>query len=215
MPSLPPVLLPPASLPDLEFFAWLLHAPSVNIELHETFHKQTCRNRYQISTAQGKSILSIPVVKTFGNHTPFSAVEIDRSQNWNVIHFRTIEAAYNKSPFFIYYRDYYEDIFLSPPKLLVDFNLGLLKLCMKLAGIHKKIDFTVKFSKTTEDFYDMRLLIMPKQKISHEWEIKTFKPYIQVFSDRNNFLPNLSILDLLFNLGPESTTYLKAHIPGK
>lgn len=214
MSGFPSVLLPPACLPDIEFFTWVFHAPTVVIELHETYHKQTCRNRYQIATAQGISILSIPVVKPFGNHSPFSAIEVDMTRNWNVIHFRTIEAAYNKSPFFMHYRDYFEEVFLSPPKLLLDFNLRLLKLCMKLTGIQKEINFTSQFCKSPENVFDMRLNIMPKQRTPHAWEIKAYAPYIQVFADRNNFLPNLSIMDLLFNLGPESAAYLNAHKPG-
>ena len=215
MSGIPSVLLPAACLPDVEFFAWLFHAPSVHIELHETYLKQTCRNRYRISSAQGETILSIPVTKPLGNNSPLSIVELSMHENWNIIHWRTIESAYSKSPFFFYYKDYFEAVFMSPPKLLIDFNLKLLQLCMKLAGIKKEIFFTEKFVKNPEDQFDMRHRIMPKHPISHEWNIKIYQPYIQVFSDRLSFIPNLSILDLLFNLGPETASYLKAHIPGQ
>ncbi|KAF0201504.1 MAG: WbqC-like family [Bacteroidetes bacterium] len=215
MSGIPSVLLPAACLPDVEFFAWIYHAPSVYIELHETYFKQTCRNRYRISTAQGETILSIPVTKPLGNNSPLSIVELSMHENWNIIHWRTIESAYSKSPFFIYYKDYFEAVFMSPPILLIDFNLKLLKLCMKFAGIDKEISYTENFIKTPENQFDMRLRIMPKQNLSHEWEIRQYQPYIQVFSDRLNFIPNLSILDLLFNLGPETASYLKAHIPGQ
>lgn len=215
MSGIPSVLLPAACLPDIEFFVWLFHAPSVKIELHETYIKQTCRNRYRISTAQGETILSIPVTKPLGNNSPLSIVELSMHENWNIIHWRTIESAYNKSPFFFYYKDYFEAVFMSPPKLLIDFNLKLIHLCMKFAGIEKEITFTENFTKTPERQFDMRQRIMPKQSILHEWKIKLFKPYIQVFSDRLSFIPNLSILDLLLNLGPESASYLKAHLPGQ
>ncbi|MBK6966558.1 MAG: WbqC family protein [Bacteroidales bacterium] len=142
--GIPPVLLPAACLPEIGFFCWLYHAPSVEIEIHETYPKQTCRNRYRIATANGPLILSIPVIKTDGNHTPLARVRIDKSENWNRIHWRAIESAYNKSPFFLYYKDDFERIFHNPPELLMDFNLTILKICCRFTGI--KSEFTLSES---------------------------------------------------------------------
>lgn len=215
MQEIPPVLLPPACLPNAEFFAWLLHAPQVCIEMQESYPKQTCRNRYRIATAQGITVLSVPVNKPEGNNSPFNIIELDNSTTWSITHWRTIESAYSKSPFFIYYRDPFEQIFLHPPALLKDFNISILNLCLKLIGLKKELEYTKTFENKPVNYYDMRWLIMPKKQVQHLYQIKTFKRYIQVFSDRNEFLENLSILDLLFNLGPETIVYLQNHRPGQ
>lgn len=215
MPEIPPVLLPPACFPNAEFFSWLVHAQKVYIEIQETYPKQTCRSRYQIATAQGITVLSVPVNKPQGNNSPFKIVELDNSTNWNITHWRTIESAYSKSPFFIYYRDHFEHLVLNPPALLMDFNISIINICLKLTGIKKEVIYTQSYENKPLNYYDMRGLIMPKKQVQHPYLIKTFKPYIQVFSDRADFLQNLSILDLLFNLGPETAFYLQNHEPGQ
>lgn len=211
--GIPPVLLPAACLPETGFFCWLYHAPSVVIEIHETYPKQTCRNRYRIATANGPLILSIPVVKTDGNHTPITRVRINKTENWNRIHWRAIESAYNKSPYFLYYKDDFEQIFQNPPEFLLDFNLGILNLCCKLTGLKNGYSFTGSFHKHPEGLTDLRRSLMPKQPVLPSTDARHYEPYIQVFSDRHEFIPNLSILDLLFNLGPDTGDYLKRHIP--
>jgi len=211
--QLPPVLLPPACLPDLGFFTWLLFSAQAVIEVHETFPKQTCRNRYRIATANGLLVLSIPVIRPKGNHSPFLEILIDSSTNWSRIHWRAIESAYNKSPFFLYYRDDLELLFQNPPRLLIDFNLSALNLCCKLIEAKPEFTFTETFRSEAENRLDLRHSIMPKQVVKHEYSIGEWEPYVQVFSDRQEFLPNLSILDLLFNLGPDTVSYLKRHLP--
>lgn len=209
----PVVILPVACLPDIEFFSWLLHAPSAIFEINETFPKQTCRNRYRIATANGPLLLSIPVVRPDGNHTPTSGIGLEPSGSWARIHWRAIESAYNKSPFFLYYRDDLEKVFNSPPALLVDFNFTLLKLCCRFTGISPDFRFTESYVKKPANMLDLRQSIMPKHLTEHPSPIRQFEPYIQVFSDRQAFIPNLSILDLLFNLGPEAGDYLKRQVP--
>ena len=210
---LPAVLLPLACLPSVEFFLWLLHAPSAFLEIQETYPKQTCRNRYLIATANGPLLLSIPVVKPFGNHTPTSAIRLDPTGNQERIHWRAIESAYNKSPFFLYYRDDFEKIFNSPPTLLIDFNLSLLNLCCRFTGITRDYKLTETFVQNPVDMLDLRHAIMHKHPAAQTFTVPPFEPYIQVFADRHAFIPNLSILDLLFNLGPEAGDYLKRHVP--
>ena len=211
--QLPPVLLPPACLPDLEFFTWLLFSAQPRIEVHETFPKQTCRNRYRIATANGLLVLSIPVIRPKGNHTPFQEILIDSPTDWARIHWRAVESAYNKSPFFLYYRDDFERLFQSPPRLLIDFNLSALNLCCKLTETKPEFTFTDIFHREVESKLDLRHKIMPKQAVNHAYSIRKWEPYVQVFSDRQEFVSNLSILDLIFNLGPDTVNYLKRHIP--
>ena len=211
--KLPPVLLPTACFPDIEYFVWLHFSEKVIIENHETFPKQTCRNRYRIASANGILTLTVPVIKPDGNHTPTSEIQVDTRENWNRIHWRAIESAYNKSPFFLYYRDDFEKILMNPPAKLIELNLAFLRLCCKFAGISPVYNLSETFVKEPQNMIDMRQLIMPKKPVQHEYTILNFEPYIQVFSDRQAFIPNLSILDLLFNLGPDAGNYLKRHMP--
>ncbi|KAF0198940.1 MAG: WbqC-like family protein [Bacteroidetes bacterium] len=214
MPSqIPALLLPLACLPDIEFFCLLCHAPKVVFEIHETYPKQTCRNRYRIASANGPLTLSIPVIKPMGNHTTTNAVRIDFSENRLRNHWRAIESAYNKSPFFLYYRDDFEKIFLNPQELLIDFNQRILNLCLKALKLKPEFSLSDSFRKNPADMADLRNSIMPKHPENHASGILKFEPYTQVFSDRQEFIPNLSIIDLLFNLGPEAGDYLKRHVP--
>ncbi|GAB1403549.1 MAG: WbqC family protein [Lentimicrobiaceae bacterium] len=215
MKKLPPVVLPFACLPDIEFMSWLLHSSQVFIEVQETYPRQTCRNRYAIMTAAGPSILTIPVKRPGGNHTPFMEVMPDEPARWVNNHWRAIEAAYNNSPFFLYYRDAFEHVFRNIPPTLFELNQRFLEVLLNSLGVHPNYDFTGKYEREyTAPFVDMRTLIMPKQDRSHHFRISEFQPYVQTFSEKMPFAPNLSALDLLFNLGPESLNYLQHHLPG-
>ncbi len=212
--SLPEVVLPFACLPNVEYLVWMAHASKVRIETRETFPKQTCRNRYAIMTAAGPAILTIPVKRPSGNHTQLNDVIVDAPERWVNLHWRAIESAYNKSPFFLYYRDAFEDIYQNPPEKLVDLNRQFLDVILKFSGINKTYTFTAEYHKEYPDeIVDMRQHIMPKKAIIHSFSIDNFDPYIQVFSEIQLFEPNLSALDLLFNLGPETASYLKNHRP--
>jgi hypothetical protein len=212
----PKVILPLACLPNIEFLSWMMHAPEVLIEVNETFPKQTCRNRYAIMTAAGPSMLTIPVKRPHGNHTSFKDISVDLPSKWVNLHWRTIESAYNKSPFFLYYRDGFEMIYRNPAEKLVDLNRQFLDVTLKYIGINKSYSFTSEYYKNyPENVSDMRQHIMPKKMSTHSFSIKKYNPYIQVFTEIHPFATNLSALDLLFNLGPEAATYLLHHPPGK
>ncbi len=210
MHKLPEVLLPLACLPDVEYFVWLSNTSQARLEIHETYPKQTCRTRYRIASAEGTLQLSVPVIRQDGNHTPTNRVLL-AGTDWNRIHWRAIESAYNKSPFFLYYKDDFEAIFAAPPSMLMEFNLKLLKLCCSLSGIKTSLNLTLNYEKQPANCPDLRQKFMPKHPVNQKEYIKHFKPYIQVFSDRNPFIPNLSILDVLFNLGPGTADYLRQH----
>ena len=213
--SLPEVVLPFACQPNVEYLSWMAHSPKVWIETRETFPKQTCRNRYAIMTATGPAVLTIPVKRPAGNNTPLSEVILDAPEKWVNLHWRAIESAYNKSPFFLYYRDYFEQIYHNPPEKLIDLNRQFLDVILKYSGIIKSYSFTNEYHKEyPTEIVDMRQHIMPKKATSQAFTIQQYKPYIQVFNETQPFAPNLSALDLLFNLGPETGSYLKNHCPG-
>lgn len=175
-------------------------APKVYIEKHETYPKRTFRNRCEIYTANGKLPLTIPVNKVDGNHTRVDRVAISDQYNWQTLHWRAIRIAYTNSPFFLYYKDDIEVFFQKEFDNLFIFNLHLLKELISLIGLDIKILLTETFELVPEDKEDYRHMLSPKFDTSSF----QFKPYYQAFSEKHGFIPGLSILDVLFNMGPET-----------
>jgi len=197
-----PVLLSTAYLPSVSWFSLLLKHP-IRIEQYETYQRQSYRNRCLIYSERGVLPLSIPVSKPNGNHTVITDIQIFNEEKWHRSHWRAFQSAYEASPYFLYYKDEFEDFYSGNFDNLFDFNNQLiLKLCT-LMEITPEISHTEKFEKFPENTYDLRNFFSPKKPSSG-----SFPEYIQVFSSRHGFLPDLSIVDLLFNLGPESKSYL-------
>ena len=198
------LLLPTAYLPPAGWFCFLLRYDEVWLEHNETYPRQTYRNRCEIYTEKGKMSLSIPVSRVNGNHTLTKDVLINDREPWARNHWRAISTAYLNSPYFLYYRDELHDRFMERDENLVDFNNRLIELICKLLGLKKDISHTTHFIRHPEDTLDLRE-ISPKRR----WYEGEFQRYVQVFADRHGFIANLSILDLLFNLGPQTVRYLE------
>jgi len=199
-----PVLLSVAYNPPIAWFA-LLAKHEVLLEAHETYPKQTYRNRCVIYSEKGSMALSIPVLKLNGNHTNIKEVKIFNEERWYLRHWRALQSAYEAAPYYLYYKDDLEDFYSGKYESLFEFNLKLTQLIALLLDIRFKMVLTDSFQKNPDNCMDWREMIHPKRPLNNI----EFPPYIQVFSDRHGFIPNLSILDLLFNLGPESKTYLR------
>ncbi|MBN2614931.1 MAG: WbqC family protein [Bacteroidales bacterium] len=198
-----PVLLSIAYLPPVSYFTLLLQQPSV-IEKQETFPKQTYRNRCRIYSDKGIMSLSIPVTKPLGNHTPTDQVLILNEDKWYLRHWRALLAAYESSPYFLYYKDDLEPYFQGMEVNLFQFDLNLIHKVCELIGFEPDIQFTEQYEKAPSGITDLRQTIHPKQ----ENLLGNFPSYFQVFDDKHGFIPDLSIVDLLFNLGPETKSYL-------
>ena len=199
------LLLPTSFLGPIEYFYFLNRATNVMIEQHETWPKQTYRNRTVIVTDKGILPLIIPVTKVDGNHTKTKDITISFRENWPVKHWRSIETAYQNSPYFLYYSDKIKELFFSNMPNLVEFNTALTKVVCEIIGIKTDIRLSSRFTRFPDDAVtDLRVKISPKQPASY----LKFPEYTQVFSDRQPFIPNAGILDLLFCLGPESLSYL-------
>lgn len=191
-------------LPCIEYFRQLVRSEEILVEYWENFQKQTYRNRCRILGANKVDILTVPVTKA-GQKVLMKDVKIDYSAAWYAIHWRAIQSAYGKSPFFEYYGDYFQDILFRKPVFLWDLNMELMTLCLKLLRERKKIVATSGWKKEYEmEICDLRAKIKPKE--DNNTLIHTISPYVQVFG--SNFVPNLSIIDLLFNKGPDAGTFL-------
>ena len=195
-------IFPTAYLPSIEYVSLFLKAEDASIELFETYQKQSCRTRTNVMTANGIQTLTIPVIKTNGNHTLTKDIEISYKESWQQIHLRCLESAYRKSAYFDYYFPYFEKIYKQKFNTLIELNDFSLKTILKILKAKKEYSYTTDFEKiTNEDDYRISL-----SKGTNKIEMK---PYYQVFADRHGFIPNLSIVDLLFNEGPNSINNLQ------
>jgi hypothetical protein len=180
-------------------------ADELVLEKHENYTKQSYRNRCYVLTAQGVQPLSVPVLR--GNSKtkiPITDIEIDYSQHWDKIHWRTIQAAYGRAPYFEFYSDYLKEVYDRQPQYLFNLNVDLLKLYLKLLKLNKPIAFTDTYKdNVSENVLDFRNKIHPKI-ITDNLNVK---PYTQVFGKQ--FATELSIIDLLFTQGPESLSYIQ------
>lgn len=198
-------LLHPTYFPSIASFVAIANADKVLWEAEDNFQKQTYRNRAYIYGANGKLALNIPVRFTQKNRQKYKDVKIANDEKWQDQHWKSIQSAYRTSPFFEYYEDELKPLFEERKELLYDFNLeciGTIAGCIEL-------DFnsvqTTEFIKDYQNDNDYRHLVNAKKETSFN-----FEKYIQVFSDKHGFMPNLSILDLLFNEGPNTLNYLQS-----
>lgn len=199
------VILTTAYLAPVEYYILLNSSKEIIIEKQDNYIKQTYRNRCIIAGANGVQTLSIPIVKPDSPKCLTRDILIADHGNWRHLHWNAIISAYNSTPFFEYYADDFYFFYNNKPKYLFEFNEKLRELICSLLDISPSIKYSTEYKMDgTFGYSDLRDRIHPKKDsyISH------FRPYSQVFESRYGFLPNLSIIDLLFNMGPESQLYL-------
>lgn len=200
-------ILPLLYFPSVSYYKILDTYPFVFLEMWETYPKQTYRNRCRILTANGVMDLSVPVVKTNGNHTTIRDIAIDNSTSWQRNHWRSIASAYRSSPFFLYYCDDIELIFKRQFNYLVDLNVFILEKTKSILGLDFQVNFTKQFEKPGSGKIILRDQFNPKKP---ELDTLMFTPYFQVFQHKFGFQSNLSIIDLIFCEGPGATEYIKS-----
>ena len=207
------ILMEVQYLAPVQYYCKLMQYETVFLEQHENYRKGSFRNRCQIATANGVIGLSIPLQKGKNQQTNIRNVKIDNNSNWQTIHWRSIYTAYGKSPFFEYYQDDIYAIYEKKSDLVFDFCLEMQELLLSLLGLAPNIQYTSAFERiVTDDTLDFRNIILPKNYAENRNPNFWATPYPQVFEDRLGFLPNLSILDLLFCAGPEALAYLQQSI---
>lgn len=188
----------------VQWYQKLNRYDEVEIEQHESFQKQTYRNRCMIATTQGVQALSFPVEHDADDR--ISNMRLSDHGNWRHVHWQAIASAYGDSPFFEYYEDDIRTFFFERNwERLIDYNEAIAQTMCELLDIHPVIHRTEQYIVNSEAD-DFREVIHPKRPLP-DADFKA-KPYYQVFREKHGFLPNLSILDLLFNMGPESIFYL-------
>lgn len=204
------IYLSSAYLAPVQYFSKFMLG-DIYIEQYDNYTKQTYRNRCSILSANGPIALSIPVVHSSSEKTPMKDIRIAGHGNWQHMHWNAIVSAYNSTPFFEYYQDDFYPFYHKEFRFLFDFNEELRDLILKLLNINEpSIMYTTQyktdFSLNELDFRDS---IHPKK----DWKLLDLAfapvPYYQVFEQKFGFVENLSIIDLLFNMGNESLLILK------
>jgi hypothetical protein len=198
-------LLSSAYFPPIDYLSLINKADNILIENEENYLKQTFRNRCIILTANGVCALTVPVLSGKLNKTPIKDTRIDYSKRWQQVHLRALISSYKMSPYFDYYFDEIEKLISSKPEYLTELNLNSINIILKITGISANISLTETFEPVTGLEYDFRYSISPKKERPG---ISSFKEYYQVFNSKYGFVPGLSSLDLIFNMGPDSRSYL-------
>lgn len=208
------VILTSAYLAPVQYYTKLYAAPEVLLEQNEHYVKQTYRNRCVIAGPNGPQSLTFPIEHTEMLKPLTRDICLSDHGNWRHLHWNALSSAYDKSPYFEYYADDFRPFYEQRYKYLVDFNEGLREKVCELLGLYPKVSVAETYvTDPTEDWDDYREQIRPKLDYAQD---KAFSPqtYYQVFAARTGFLPNLSILDLLFNMGPESRLVLRDSVVG-
>ena len=233
-----PVLLSTAYFPPVSYFAAMAEemeglsnrrdggsslelSPSVvYIEACENYQKQSYRNRCRFYAADGVQTLSFPIVHEGGTHKlPISEIKVDWSKPWLQQHKRAIVSAYRSSAYFEYYQDELFDILDRHQERLFDLNMDLIRFFIEKTGLAVDLRITTDYSRgglitesdgTISSCRDLRDTIHPKRQSDILSGLNLEKPYFQVFSRKHGFQSDLSVMDLLFNEGPDSILYLKS-----
>lgn len=199
------LLIHPTYFPSISHFVAMAQNDKIVFEMEDNFQKQTNRNRTYIYSPNGIQLLNIPVKHSKQIHQKTKEVKIETNFDWQKQHFKSLEAAYRSSPFFEYFEDDIRPIFEKKHLFLIDLNFETMSIVSKCLRMKFEYDITTEYFHKTDNnsILDFRFLADGKKDTSQ------FEPYPQVFEEKQCFLNNLSILDLLFNEGKYALDYLR------
>lgn len=198
-------LLHPTYFSSIAHYVAMLKNDNFTFEVSDNYQKQTYRNRMHIYGANGLLSLSTPVVFSQKNRQLYKDIKVANTTNWQDLHWKSILSAYSSSPFFEYYEHDLQPLFENKVDFLMDFNFKCFETILECLQLDVKYNKTEIFNLQPEQHTDYRALVNNRKEI-----VQNFSPYTQVFDDKHGFIPNLSILDLLFNEGPNAELYLAA-----
>ncbi|MFP4846451.1 WbqC family protein [Winogradskyella sp. PE311] len=196
-------LIHPTYFPNIAHFVAMVNSSIVYLEVCDNYQKQSFRNRTEIYSANGKLALTVPVSYTQKNRQLYKDVKIANKDNWQLLHLKSLQSAYRMSPFFEYYIDDLLPLFEKRFNFILDLNISCLEVLLESLQINITTVDTLVFESETSNKVDDRTMVKRNYKATN------FETYTQVFSKKHGFISNLSILDLLFNEGPNSELYLK------
>lgn len=196
-------LIHPTYFPNIANLLAMLETNTIVFEKYDNFQKQTLRNRMYIYGANGKLKLNIPIRHNSKSKTYYKDIKIAYDMDWRIVHKRSIESAYGTSPFYEFYQDELLPIFELKETFLYDLNLKTTEILFNCLQLPFNYHLNSKFEKVPKDYKDKRYLVDAKRNN----DIK-LQDYFQVFDTKHGFIPNLSGIDLICNLGPESSIYL-------
>jgi hypothetical protein len=199
------IIIHPSYFPSIAHFVALTKAEQITFEVDDNFLKQTYRNRTYIYGANGKLALNIPVIHTQNNRQKYRDVKIFNEVKWQDLHWKSLLSAYSTSPFFEYYEYELLPLFNLKSDFILDFNLKCFEVICECLQLNLQISKSQLYQKQIEKTVDLRYLVNAKKE-----QPQQFDSYTQVFSDKHGFIPNLSVLDLLFNEGPNAVNYLES-----
>ncbi|MEH6657162.1 WbqC family protein [Leeuwenhoekiella marinoflava] len=199
------IIINPTYFPDIITTAALIQADNITLEVCDNYQKQSYRNRMYIATANGKLLLNIPIKHTKKEgHKKTAEALIENNFLWQRQHWRSLVIAYRTSPFFEFYEDDLYPIFHKEYNSLLEFNRASIACVLEMLDVDIDLALTQRYIKDYSDKTDLRFLANAKRK-----DKLKMPAYRQVFEEPNGFISYLTVLDLIFNLGPEAITYLK------
>jgi hypothetical protein len=200
------VVCPMIPFPNIYWWSCVLPAQKVMVDTEEHFEKMSFRNRYMIASDKGPLTLSVPIKEGRQQRKPMKDVLIDNDSNWQIQHWRSIKSAYNRSPYFQYFEPELQQIFTARYEHLIAFSQDSIQLIMQLLGQKRQLEHVGTYHKE----YDANQRDIRSHFRSNQYDSvqASFPKYHQVFEDRMDFLPNLSILDLLFAEAKNAVSFL-------
>ncbi|MCB0398848.1 MAG: WbqC family protein [Winogradskyella sp.] len=195
-------LIHPTYFPNIAHFVAIIKSENVCFEVCDNYQKQSFRNRTEIYGANGKLALTVPVNYSQKNRQLYKDVKIANDDNWQLLHLKSLQSAYSMSPFFEFYIDDLMPLFETKFDYILDLNLQCFETLTNSLQLELSVSKTSFFEKDVLHKTDFRPLV------KRNFEAKNLEEYTQVFTDKHGFISNLSILDLLFNEGPNSELYL-------
>lgn len=198
------LLLHPTYFGSISQFAAMLKADEIIFENEDNYQKQTYRNRMYIYGANGKLLLNIPIKHTGNksNHQKYKDVRIENNFPWQSQHWKSLETVYRTSPFFEFYEDEFQPLYLQKFDFLIDFNYRSMELALDC------LQTEISFRKTSEFILKPADILNGRKLVEAKKTHMEIQPYPQVFQEKFGFLNDLSIVDLIFNEGPNAVNYL-------